>query len=285
MSSRAVCCPCSRRDAVALCAVAITVVLSLGSIVQAADGDVAPTKAPAVSQQLAVAKRLPVADLMAEAQLVMRDLTERLLAQSRAQLKSGGDQDLFFSQIAQVLKEAVDFRRFALGVMGVYGSAKSLAALPPDERAQRTAQIDRFAELFIAGLVRNYGGIFITVLRLGDVEVETLAAKMVGADGKVMVEQSVSGVGNQPIRIYYLMQRRQASDRWELLNIAMDKLNLGKLFRSQFYALSAEHGDDLNQVIAHWSKLEVVQTGVAGGGRTAEPAERVKPPRGTGAKR
>ncbi len=272
----------ARGHAVGLCAVAMAVVLSLSPTTRAVDRANPPTKVSPAAKPAVAAKPSPAADLAVEAQLVVRELTGYLLAQSRAQIKDGGDQDIFFAQIAQTMTEMVSFRHFALGVMGVYGSAKSLAALSPAELELRAAQIDRFAELFLVGLVRNYGGIFLTVLRLGDITVETLPGKAASATGKVTVEQLVAGVGSEPIHIYYRLQRRQAEGRWELLNIALDKLNFGKLFRSQFYALSAEHDGDLDQVIGKWSQLETVQTEASGGGRSAEKA---KPSRGTGATR
>ncbi len=191
-----------------------------------------------------------------QAQALVQRVTERLLELSRTQIKSDGDNDLFFTKVSAALTGAVDFTRFSHGVMGVYANAESLADLPPVARKHRRAQIEQFTEVFISGLVRNYGGIFLTVLRLGDIEVETQPVKAPSRSGKVTVEQLVFGAGTAvPIRIYYRLQYRQSDKRWELLNIAVDKLNFGKLFRSQFYSLAAQYQEDLDQVIGDWANL------------------------------
>ena len=206
------------------------------------------------------------------------EFTESLLSQSYAQIERGGGRDAFISEVTAALMAAADLRRFAHGVMGVYASSESLAELPPTKRRQREAQIDSFAEVFFSGLVRNYGGIFLTVLRLGDIEVETLPAKVSGKSGKVTVEQLVFGIGTaKPIRIYYRLQRREADGRWELLNMAVDKLNFGKLFRSQFYSLAAQYDEDLDKVIEHWVALDTAPAAEAAGGSGA--GQKAEPPR------
>ena len=42
-------------------------------------------------------------------------------------------------------------------------------------------------------------------------------------------------------------------NRWKILNINVNGMNLAKIFRTQFYSLMEKNGEDIEKVIVNWS--------------------------------
>ena len=43
-----------------------------------------------------------------------------------------------------------------------------------------------------------------------------------------------------------------AAGKWKIINIEINGMNLGKIFRNQFYSLMEKNDEDINLVIQKW---------------------------------
>ena len=43
------------------------------------------------------------------------------------------------------------------------------------------------------------------------------------------------------------------NNKWKILNININGMNLAKIFRSQFYSLMEKNGEDIDKVILNWA--------------------------------
>ena len=191
----------------------------------------------------------PTAGEMAptEAEQVVNRISQRILKAADNYTSAKKDPEQFFLEVEGLLDEVVDFHIFARGVMGSYVSRSAMAALPVAARKEREQQIERFATAFRNNLVRAYGNAFLSLQ--GTVQVE-IAGSTKKSSRIEDVEQKISGATEQPVIVRYRMMRDGES--WRLHNIAVEKINLGKLYRSQFHALAEKYDGDLNRVIDGW---------------------------------
>ncbi len=182
------------------------------------------------------------------AQQVVDQLSTKILAAADSYKSAKKNPELFFQEVETLLEELVDFRTFASGVMGRYTAKSAMAALSPAERKEREQQVDRFAMVFRTSLVQAYGNAFLSLG--GKVQVETVGSKKKNSRVEDVV-QKVSGITERPVTVRYRMMRD--NENWRLHNIAIEKINLGKLYRGQFGALADKYNGNLNRVIDEWS--------------------------------
>jgi len=159
-----------------------------------------------------------------------------------------GEEQVFFQRVERQLQTAIDFEGFARGVMGQYASAAHRDTLSPQQRQRLDRQTRTFAQVFRKQLVKAYGNAFLAVADV--IRVETVKPKKTSSGDTEVVVQKLYGLGDNPFTIYYQMKRRDGA--WRLHNIAIEKLNLGKLYRTQFQGAVAQHAGNLDQVIANW---------------------------------
>ena len=183
----------------------------------------------------------------AEAAQVVDRISQRILKAADNYTSAKKDPEQFFLEVEELLDEVVDFHIFARGVMGSYVSRSAMAALPVAARKEREQQIERFATAFRNSLVRAYGNAFLSLQ--GKIQVEIVGSTK-KSNRTEDVEQKISGATEQPATVRYRMMRDGES--WRLHNIAIEKINLGKLYRSQFHALAKKYDGDLNRVIDGW---------------------------------
>ncbi len=176
----------------------------------------------------------------------VQSLTRDIVNGARAVKK--GREHVFFQRVERQLQTAIDFESFARGVMGQYASAAHRDSLSPQQRQHLDRQIGTFAQVFRKQLVQAYGNAFLAVADV--IRVETVKPKKASSANTEVVVQKLYGLGDNPFTIYYQMKRRDGA--WRLHNIAIEKLNLGKLYRTQFQAAVAQHAGDLDRVIADW---------------------------------
>jgi len=159
-----------------------------------------------------------------------------------------GKEQVFFQRVERQLQTAIDFEGFARGVMGQYASAAHRDSLTVQQRQRLDRQIETFAQVFRKQLVQAYGNAFLAVADV--IRVETVKPKKASVADTEVVVQKLYGLGDNPFTIYYQMKRRDGA--WRLHNIAIEKLNLGKLYRTQFQGAVTQHAGDLDRVIANW---------------------------------
>lgn len=163
-------------------------------------------------------------------------VTEQLLSIVRKHNDGELDSEAYFAEFEQTLEPVVDFGYIARVVMGPHGEDAT------DE------QVSEFAQVFRRGLVRTYSrGIAgyvdsnITIVPPED----DVAEKR-----RVNVRQDVRHEGSTH-RLSYTMAKNRAGD-WQLINLVLDGVNLGRSFRSQFAEAARKYGGDLDQVIENW---------------------------------
>ena len=161
------------------------------------------------------------------------------------------DPDRFYNEVEGVLDNVVDFKSFARGVMGPYGSKKMYVSLETKaEKEAFKARINRFADIFKDGLVQTYakgllafGGTRIDVEPVADAD---------KAKKSVTVVQKIYGDAEKPYTVLYKMRINKKGE-WKLRNVTIEAINLGKVYQGQFNAAVKQYEGDVDKVIENWS--------------------------------
>ena len=163
-------------------------------------------------------------------------VTEQLLSLVRKYNDGEVDTEAYFAEFEQTLEPVVDFDYIARVVMGPHGEDAT------DE------QIADFAKVFRRGLVRTYSrgiaGYVDSNITLAPPE-DDVAEKR-----RVSVRQDVRHQGSNH-RLSYTMAKNRAGE-WQLINLVLDGVNLGRSFRSQFSEAARKYDGDLDRVIDNW---------------------------------
>ncbi len=144
--------------------------------------------------------------------------------------------DLFTKEISEAFGQIVDFKRISRNVMGKY--AKD--ATPK--------QLEDFSEVFENSLLDTYSS---TLVEFKDEEINVLPpTSPTNSKTKARVNiEIVTSSSTYPGR--YSMYLDENND-WKIINIEINGMNLGKIFRNQFYSLMEKNKEDINLVIEKW---------------------------------
>ena len=144
--------------------------------------------------------------------------------------------DLFTKEISDAFGSIVDFKRISRNVMGKY--AKD--ATPK--------QLEDFSEVFENSLLDTYAS---TLVEFKDEEINILPPTgPTNSKTKARVNiEIVTSSNTYPGR--YSMYLDKDND-WKIINIEINGMNLGKIFRNQFYSLMEKNKEDINLVIEKW---------------------------------
>lgn len=161
------------------------------------------------------------------------------------------DEARFNKELEALLAPFVDFRSFARAVMGKYASKSTMASLDDAQQAQLEQQITGFSEVFSKALIVTYGK---GLLAFEGERIEVVAAdeKANAKPNKAKVKQLIYGERAKPFEILYSM-RKNADGEWKLRNMVIESINLGIVYRNQFYNAYDVYEGDMNRVIANWS--------------------------------
>lgn len=159
------------------------------------------------------------------------------IAASESKLTEQQRLDCFFEDIGAALANVIDFDWIARNVMGPYG------------RVATADQRRMFAEKFRTGLVETYGR---GLLSYSNQEIVLLPAKDdFTVKRRISVRQEIrSDDGNYPLE--YTMGLKK-SGQWQIINVIINGINIGKTFRNQFVQASQKNGGDIDTVIANWN--------------------------------
>lgn len=165
------------------------------------------------------------------------------------------DPQRYYNEIERIIDPLINFRTFSLSVMGKYGSLRLYKSLKTKEEKQRfNERVDRFSATFKEGMVKTYGkgllafnGQKIEVLPLKPEEIE-----MAKGGKAVQVVQLIYGGADKPYVVRYKMQRNKAH-RWQLKNVVIEAINIGQVYRSQFYSSMEKNNGDIDKVIETWT--------------------------------
>ena len=144
--------------------------------------------------------------------------------------------DLFTKEISDAFGRIVDFKRISRNVMGKY--AKD--ATPK--------QLEDFSRVFERSLLDTYAS---TLVEFKDEKINVLPPSgPTNSKTKARVNiEIVTSSSTYPGR--YSMYLDKYND-WKIINIEINGMNLGKIFRNQFYSLMEKNKEDINLVIEKW---------------------------------
>lgn len=151
--------------------------------------------------------------------------------------------DEFYASLLETLEPVVDLRWIALNVMGEYRQQAS------DEQRRR------FQEVFTTSLVETYGRGLLTYSHQ-NIRVEPLEEPL-GERRRVTVVQKIEGE-EDTYPLFYSMGLNREGD-WKVINVIINGVNLGKVFRNQFARAASNHDGDIDKVIENWSVSQEFQ--------------------------
>lgn len=144
----------------------------------------------------------------------------------------------YFAQLGELLDTHVDFKYIARGVMGPFYSRAS------------EAQIERFIAVFRSGLIETYGR---GLGSYNNQTIELLPHQPIDPEQRsVTVRQQIISEGTiYPLQ--YSMGKSRTSEQWQIINVVINGINLGKTFRTQFVQAANRNGGDIDAVIDGWA--------------------------------
>jgi phospholipid transport system substrate-binding protein len=146
--------------------------------------------------------------------------------------------DQFYMEVEEALNPYIDFKRFSQGVMSKY-----YRSMPEDQRV-------RFATVLKSDLIHTYAKALvefdnekIVVLPAGDA--------VSSRPNESVVQIEVHSKDGTVYKVQYRMSSKTGS--WKLINVVVDGINLGLIFRNQFLSLMDDHRGAFDKVIQNWN--------------------------------
>ena len=143
----------------------------------------------------------------------------------------------YYNKIDSVMSPWIDYESIAKGVMG----RKYFTMATEQQRKE-------FQETFKASLLETYGKSLLGVEN-PDFELETPDSGNEGSSAQIR-QTLFSGTGR--VVVIYAMGKAE-DGRWQVRNLILEGINLGRTFRNQFARSAQEYNEDLDQVISNWS--------------------------------
>lgn len=145
--------------------------------------------------------------------------------------------ELMMSEIETIISPVVDFPYIARQVMGKYYRRAS-----SEERA-------RFADVFKTTLLRTYAK-SISGFELQGYEVEPPSTESPEPDKQMVSVRMKAANGETYVLVYYMLRQQE---RWTLVNVMVDGINLRITFRNQFADLY-ERNRSIAATIEAWAE-------------------------------
>ena len=144
--------------------------------------------------------------------------------------------ELFTKEISDAFSPIVDFKRIAKNVMGKYGKKAS------------AEQMSAFSEAFENSLLDTYAS---TLVEFKDEKINVLPPiRPSKSENKARVSIEIVTSSNvYPGRYSMYLDE---DGKWKIINIEINGMNLGKIFRNQFYSLMEKNQGDIDLVIEKW---------------------------------
>lgn len=146
------------------------------------------------------------------------------------------DPDLFTKEISDAFRPIVDFERISRNVMGKYAKKAT------------SKQMKAFSEAFEKSLLDTYAS---TLVEFKDEKINVIPPTgPIKSANKARVNiEIVTSSSVYPGR-YSMYQDKESN--WKIINIEINGMNLGKIFRNQFYSLMEKNAADIDLVIEKW---------------------------------
>jgi phospholipid transport system substrate-binding protein len=146
------------------------------------------------------------------------------------------DPDSFTKLISDAFTPIVDFNRIAKNVMGKHSKTASVD------------QMQAFSLAFENSLLETYSS---TLVEFKDEKINVLPPtkpQQSKTKARVYIE-IVTSSNTYPGRYSMYLD---SEGRWKIINIEINGMNLGKIFRNQFYSLMEKNQGDIDLVIKKW---------------------------------
>jgi len=121
-------------------------------------------------------------------------------------------------------------------VMGKYGKNAS------------TEQMSAFSEVFENSLLDTYAS---TLVEFKDEKINVLPPTG-PSKSKTKVRVNIEIVTSSNVYPGRYSMYLDEDGKWKIINIEINGMNLGKIFRNQFYSLMEKNNEDINVVIKKW---------------------------------
>ena len=146
------------------------------------------------------------------------------------------DPELFTKEISDAFAPIVDFKRISRNVMGKYSKLAT------------DLQQEEFSRAFENSLLDTYAS---TLVEFKDEKINVIPPKKpskISDRARVNIEIVTSSDTYTGRYSMYL----DSGGKWKIINIEINGMNLGKIFRNQFYSLMEKNNEDINLVIQKW---------------------------------
>ena len=144
--------------------------------------------------------------------------------------------DLFTKEISDAFGPIVDFKRISRNVMGKYA------------RDATPKQLEDFSEVFENSLLDTYAS---TLVEFKDEKINVLPPTG-PTNSKTKARVNIEIVTSSSIYPGRYSMYLDKNNDWKIINIEINGMNLGKIFRNQFYSLMEKNKEDINLVIEKW---------------------------------
>ena len=144
--------------------------------------------------------------------------------------------ELFTKEISEAFSPIVDFKRIAKNVMGKYGKKAT-----PE-------QMSAFSVAFENSLLDTYAS---TLVEFKDEKINVLPPE-VPSKSKTKARVNIQIVTSSNIYPGRYSMYLDSAGKWKIINIEINGMNLGKIFRNQFYSLMEKNQEDIDLVIEKW---------------------------------
>ena len=147
------------------------------------------------------------------------------------------DPEAFYASMDETLQEFVDFRRIAARVMGRYARQTT-----PEQR-------DAFVEKFKRSLFDSYAQALVSA---EDFEIIVKEATILPQnEDRASVEMELISASGNRYPVTYSMYRT-GDDRWMMVNVIVEGVNIGLAFRDRFAQEMEENRGQVQAVIDGW---------------------------------
>ncbi len=144
--------------------------------------------------------------------------------------------DLFTKLISEAFSPIVDFKRIAKNVMGKYSNQAS------------GDQMEAFSRAFEKSLLDTYSS---TLVEFKDEKINVLPPNG-NQTGQKKIRVNIEIVTSSNTYPGRYSMYLDLEGKWKIINIEVNGMNLGKIFRNQFYSLMERNQENLDLVIEQW---------------------------------
>jgi|SaaInl5LU_22_DNA_1037371.scaffolds.fasta_scaffold12861_3 phospholipid transport system substrate-binding protein len=149
--------------------------------------------------------------------------------------------NLYIDALREVMDDVVDYRGFSRAVMGNFASKRYYMSLSEEGRANLRTQLESFTAVMSKNLVETYAKGLIAFAQ-ADIDV---VKPDVDASGSVeSVYQKIKRANDDPYLVEYKMRQAKGGD-WQLVNVIIEDVNLGDIYRSQFDSSAKKYARSL----------------------------------------